>query len=235
MCQLPLPGGCFYPRLHRKGSTLLWGLSCLHAPLSPSCRVLLLFTTYLFSVLPCLGKRCPLRSLPFPSPLSKQGLGTQRKGQLVRMGPKVTTLPLEHRPHHPRAPVHSMQQSKHSGAALNLIISPCPSQFFLWSASLSSWKGSEALILNFLLPLISLRRPLLKTRAGKKAEGSRLSHASCVRFTFCPLPGRAEGRIGINPMGAEVPPPQGTALHVNHREEPAPSDQPKEHFLLQVL
>lgn len=42
-------------------------------------------------------------------------------------------------------------------------------------SSLSSWKGSGSLILNFLLPLISLSRSLLKTGAGKKAEGSSLS------------------------------------------------------------
>lgn len=38
-----------------------------------------------------------------------------------------------------------------------------------------SWKGSRSLILHFLLPHILLSRALLKTLAGRRAEGSSLS------------------------------------------------------------
>lgn len=170
MCQLPLPGGCFYPRLHRKGSTLLWGLSCLYAPLSPSCRVLLLFTTYLFSVLPCLGKRCPLRSLPFPSPLSKQGLGTQRKGQLVRMGPKVTPLPLE------------AQTSP----------SPCSSAQCAAIRAFRSCPKPHHLALPFpIFPVVS-KSVLLERKRGFDIEFPPSTHLTSE--TFVENTGRKEGR-----------------------------------------
>lgn len=45
-----------------------------------------------------------------------------------------------------------------------------------WHSS-PSWKGSRSLILHFLLPLILLSRALLKTLAGRRAEGSSLSPA----------------------------------------------------------
>lgn len=59
-------------------------------------------------------------------------------------------------------------------------LTPLPSPFFLWSASLPwhdfpSWQGSRSLILHFLVPDILLSRSLLKTPAGKKVEGSSQS------------------------------------------------------------
>lgn len=142
--------------------------------------------------LPCSGGTPPSELSAFPFAPSQAGDGHCRgRGSLLGRGQKSPRSLWKHRPQQPRAPMRGVQRSERSGAALNLIISPCPSQFFLCSASLSSWKGSEALILNFLLPLISLWRALLTTRAA----GSRLSRASCIRITFCPLPGIAEGRI----------------------------------------